>query len=232
MYYAALNDNWQIRPLSEFSHGIYPRNDDGWLPAIVPAHWQQLPGLETHSGKVVYRCRFPYSKPADSIPDERYWLRINGVFYYRHTYFNGVDLGAHEGYFEPTEHDITALLRTHNTLIIEIDCPDEHNKVGKRMITGVFSHWDCFDPQANPGGIWLPVELHRSGPVRLHHARLRTEHCDAHLAQLRFALDLDATQATPIQIEISFPPLTFHGETQIFTCNADYVAARRRWPVC
>ncbi len=217
MYYTTLNDNWQIRPLSEFSHGIYPRNDDGWLPAIVPAHWQQLPGLETHSGKVVYRCRFTHSAPVEPIPGERYWLRINGAFYYRHTYFNGVDLGAHEGYFEPTEHDITALLRAQNTLILELDCPDEHNKVGKRMITGVFSHWDCFDPQANPGGIWLPVELHRSGPVRLHHARLRTEHCDAHLAQLRFALDLDVTQPSPIQIEISFAPLTFHGETQIFT---------------
>lgn len=217
MYLVTLQDNWQIRPLNEFSHGIYPRHDSEWLPAIVPAHWQQLPGLETHSGKVVYRCRFPNPPEVSRVSGERRWLRINGAFYYRHTYLNGIDLGAHEGYFEPTEHDITTLLRAQNTLIIELDCPDEHNKIGKRMITGVFSHWDCFDPQANPGGIWLPVEMHYSGPVRLHQARLRTEHCDARLAQLRFALDLDAAQAVTIRSELIFAPLTFHGETQVFT---------------
>ncbi len=216
MFLCTLDHDWQIRPLSEFAQGIYPRNDAGWMPAIVPAHWQQLPGLETYSGKVVYRCRFASPAVAESIAAERRWLRINGAFYYKNVYLNGVYLGAHEGYFEPIEYDVTTLLAAQNTLIIELDCPDEHDKIGKRMITGVFSHWDCFDPQSNPGGIWLPVELHRSGSARLRNARLRTEHCDARLAQLRFALDVDSAQSTTIRIELVVAPQTFHGETQVF----------------
>ena len=32
---------------------------------------------------------------------------------------------------------------------------------------GVFSHWDNLDPAWNPGGIWRPVRLRDTGPVRI-----------------------------------------------------------------
>lgn len=232
MYLSTLSEGWQIRPLDEFRQGIYPRDDEGWLPAVVPAHWQQMPELEQHSGKVVYRCRFPFAGAPPSAPlypgqfapalDRpapalRRWLRLNGVFYHTRPYLNGVDLGAHAGYFMPCEREITDLIQAENTLLVEVDCPEERNKLGKKMITGVFSHWDCLDPKANPGGIWLPVELHESGPVRLQQVRLLTTTCDEHFAQIRFDLDLDAAAATTVTLRINFAPRTFAGEVQTIT---------------
>lgn len=226
MHYTTLSDNWQIRPLEEFFQGIYPRDDQGWMPAQVPAHWQQLPGLEEHTGNVVYRCRFPLDRsvssatpgapdPAD--PSTRYWLRINGAFYYCRPYLNGVDLGSHEGYFIPDEREVSELIQAENCLLIELSCPEERDKLDKRMITGVFSHWDCLDPKANPGGLWLPVELHTSGPVRLQLARLLTITCDERFAQLRFDIDLDAAAAGPATLRFTFAPRTFQGQPQVIT---------------
>ncbi|NTU83625.1 MAG: glycoside hydrolase [Chloroflexales bacterium] len=214
MHYLTLDDHWQIRPLDDFRQGIYPRDEEGWMPAHVPAHWQQLPGLEQHTGKAVYRCSFRLGDGGAA--GERVWLRLNGAFYRSRPYLNGVDLGAHEGYFTPYEPEVTGLLQDTNTLLVEVDCPEERNKLGKTMVTGVFSHWDCLDPQANPGGIWLPVELHTSGPVRLQHARLLTVACDDHFAQVRFDLDLDAAAHGPVTLRLHFTPRTFEAAPQVF----------------
>lgn len=212
-----LSDHWQIRPLTAFRHGIYPRDDAGWYPARVPAHWQQLPGLEQHAGKVVYRCRFTWPpEQMHTPPPSRYWLRLNGVFYHSRPYLNGVDLGAHTGYFIPNEVDVSDLIQAENTLLVEVDCPDERNKLGKTMITGVFSHWDCLDPHANPGGIWLPVELHGSGPLRLQQVRLLTHSCDEQTAQVRFDLELDAARDLYATISLRFTPRSFAGAPQVF----------------
>ncbi len=212
MHPITLNDNWRIRPLDEFAQGIYSRDDNGWLPIVVPSHWQQHPDLERHAGKVVYRCRFP--RP-DVPQATRVWLRINGIFYWSQPYINGVDLGRHEGYFIPYEHDVTDWLERDNTLLIEVDCPDEHDKIGKRMITGVFSHWDCIDPLANPGGIWLPVELHYSGPVRIQAVRCHTEAFDERFAQLRYRAELDAVASGPALLRWTIAPRNFAGIVQI-----------------
>ncbi len=219
MHHRTLSENWQIRPLDEFRQGIYPRGDEGWLPARVPAHWQELPGLEQHHGKVVYRCTFGWAPAPEELAGRpRWWLRLSGTFYRSRPYLNGVDLGPHEGYFAPYEPEVTGLLEAGepNTLLVEVDCPEERNKLGKTMVTGVFSHWDCLDPQANPGGIWLPVELHRSGPVRLSHARLLTVACDERFAQVRFDLDLDAAEPGPVTLRLRFAPRTFDAEPQVF----------------
>lgn len=235
MLLQTLSDHWQIRPLDAFRQGIYPRGDDGWIAASVPGHWQQLPALERHAGKTVYRCRFAWNqrrrtkdesqaaaleRPWSSVPGPwsslRYWLRLNGVFYRSRPYLNGIDLGPHEGYFAPNEQEVTGLLQAENSLLVEVDCPDERDKLDKRMVTGIFSHWDCLDPLANPGGIWLPVELHASGPTRLRHCRLLTLQCDERVAQLRFDLDLDAADESQATIRLRFVPRTWDGATQQF----------------
>lgn len=215
MYFQTLDRNWELRPLAEFNYGIYPRDAAGWLPTRVPGHWQQHPELERHAGKVVYRCRFSYDPDPSVFPQRREWLRLNGIFYWSQPYLNGVDLGRHEGYFLPHECEVSGLLDHENSLLVEVDCPDEHDKFGKRMITGVFSHWDCLDPLANPGGIWLPVELHHSGPVHIHAVRCHTEAYTDAFAQIRYAVDLDAAHAGPVTLRWTIAPRTFDAPVQV-----------------
>src|SRR5258706_15463797 len=100
----SLDGTWQLRPTDTFRQGFYPLDDATWLEQDLPAHWQQHPLLESYAGKVVYRKRFPLeaggwrleaSEPqASSLqpPASRYWLRLNGAFYWSQPYFNGVDL--------------------------------------------------------------------------------------------------------------------------------------------
>ncbi len=213
----SLNDAWKLRPVDSFRQGLYPRDDDTWLTQDLPAHWQQHPLLERYAGCMVYRRRF-------TLPDEqhtenasspaRYFLRLNGTFYWAQPYFNGVDLGRHEGYFEPYERDVTAWIAPENEVLIEVECPDEHHKTGKRLITGVFSHWDCMDPLANPGGIWLPVEVIATGPVRLRDVLLQTEAAGESLAELRFRAMLDAAAAQDVTLRWTFAPFNFAGAVQ------------------
>ena len=222
-----LDTNWQLRPVSGFSHGVYDRSEGGWLPALVPGHWQQLTGLDRHIGKVLYRCQFTHdaattalSTPASALTPQhsrltpRHWLRVNGAFYWSQPYLNGVDLGRHEGYFIPYEREITGLLEAENILLVEVECPDEERKVGKRLITGVFSHWDGIDPETNPGGIWLPVELHTSGPIRIGHVRCHTEALADDFAQLRFWAPLDSALAAEATLRWTITPLNFDAPAQ------------------
>ena len=36
----------------------------------------------------------------------------------------------------------------------------------------MFQHWDCFDPDWHPGGIWRPVRLETTGAVRIRALRV------------------------------------------------------------
>ncbi|WP_026369352.1 glycosyl hydrolase 2 galactose-binding domain-containing protein [Kallotenue papyrolyticum] len=199
---------WQLRPVERFNYGLYPLDDQGWLEQRLPAHWQQHPALRRHTGRTVYRHRFD----APHETRRRYWLRAEGIFYWSRIYLNGYDLGQHEGYFIPQEHEVTTLLREQNTLIIEVDCPEERRKSGKRMLTGVFSHWDAMDPTLNPGGIWLPVVLEHSGPVRLSHVHLQTEQIAADRAVIAWQADLDALAALEVELRWTIAPANFAGE--------------------
>lgn len=232
-----LADGWTIRPVEAFRQGSYPDNREtaadtaaaeagaptsstDWLATRVPGHWQQEPQLADHAGCAVYRCLFQAPPPASSelaahAEATRVWLRLNGAFYWSEPYLNGTSLGRHEGYFAPYEREITHLLDPgENTLLVEVESPDEHDKFDKRMLTGVFSHWDCFDPAANPGGIWLPVELHYSGPVRLQAARCATETFNRDFAQLRYMADLTSQTDGPVLLRWTLTPRTFSGPPQ------------------
>src|SRR3954452_6928387 len=90
-----LDGTWQLRPADTFRQGFYPLDDATWLEQELPAHWQQHPLLESYSGKMVYRKRFPLagdewratsdeSAPPPATrhppPATRHWLRLNGTF--------------------------------------------------------------------------------------------------------------------------------------------------------
>ncbi len=205
-----LNGTWRLLPVQAFTQGFYQLDDTAWIEQDLPAHWQQHPLLERYSGRMVYRKRFGLQPANDQ--QSRYWLRLNGVFYWSQPYFNGVDLGHHEGYFAPQEHEVTPWVAAENTLIVEVECPEEHNKFGKRLITGVFSHWDCMDPETNPGGIWQPVELIATGPTRVCDVLLETTSANEVAAEVRFRATLDAALPADITLRWTITPRNFAGE--------------------
>ncbi len=204
-----LSDAWQMRPVHRFAHGDYPTpHQPGWFATRIPSQWQQHPDLERYVGPVVYRTTFGF----DRQPGTRTFLRLNGVFYYCRPWLNGIDLGMHEGYFSPHTIDVSRFLTPQNDLVLEVRCPEEHNKTDKRLITGVFSHWDSLDGTTNPGGVWLPVELIQTGPVHLVHALLSTTRVGTDHADLRFRIATDALQATDAVVEWRIAPKNFGGK--------------------
>jgi beta-mannosidase len=205
----SLDGTWELLPVGEFKDR-YP--EDGWLEVEVPGHWQQHEDLRSYAGKAVCRREFSFRRARG----RRYHLRLHGVFYRSTVYLNGRRLGEHEGYFAPQEYEVTGILTGKNTLLVEVDCPNEEDKAHKTMITGVFSHWDALDPHSNPGGIWLPVEIVRSGEVRIKESRLRVESLSDHLAQLDARLVLDAQGPSSALVRVTLAPYNFEGDQQVF----------------
>jgi beta-mannosidase len=214
----SLDGRWQILPVGEFRER-YP--EDGWLETEVPGHWQQLDQLQSYSGKVVYRKDFSFRRARG----RRYRLRLNGVFYRSTVYLNDRRLGEHEGYFSPQEYEVTGILQGKNTLLVEVDCPDEEDLDEKTMITGVFSHWDALDPETNPGGIWLPVEIVATGEVRIQRTLMRVENLGRDsAARLGCRVHLDAQVATSAELRVSLSPYNFEGDEQVYTRDASLSA--------
>src|SRR5689334_15407946 len=117
-----LSGPWQLVPVEAFADDYTHVAD--WHEQELPAHWQDIPALETHVGKVVYRKTFQWDPDAHP---HRIWLRLRGVFYRYRLRLNGQAIGSGEGYFFPQEHEITAHLQRENELIIEVDSPVERN---------------------------------------------------------------------------------------------------------
>lgn len=208
-----LGPSWQLRPVDRFNQGFYPLDDDAWLEQDLPAHWQEHPRLYDHTGKVVYRTTFaPPARTGEAGPKRRWWLRADGIFYWSRFFLNGRAFPRHEGYFAPQEHEVTGAFQAENNVVLEVSCPEERHKLGKRMITGVFSHWDAIDPATNPGGVWLPITLEESGVVRLRRAQITTRHIKGSTATLRWSADLDSLAMVDVELRWSLVPATFEGE--------------------
>ena len=217
-----LTANWQMRPTDQFRAGQYPASAAAWLDCTIPNQWQQHPLLTDYVGRMLYRTQFP----ATAAPNRRQWLRLNGVFYDCRPWLNDYDLGRQRGYFMPHEYDVTNLLRADNQLLLEVQCPEEHNKVDKQLITGVFSHWDSMDSTRNPGGVWLPVELIESGPVRLRNVLLTTQTITPSHAEVRYRIQSDALQACSGLLQWRIAPHNFAGQIHELTTTVNLAAGQ------
>jgi hypothetical protein len=77
-------------------------------------------GLEGFAGRVRFRRRFGYPGRID--PWERVWLTFAGVGGPAEVWLDGQRLGREEGAFE---HEVTALLRPRNELVVEVEAADD-----------------------------------------------------------------------------------------------------------
>jgi beta-mannosidase len=178
--------------------------DDGAWPEVqVPGHWRSDARFATSDGPLLYRRRFEQEPPAEGT---RRWVVLEGIFYQGDVWLDGAYLGDPEGYFAPHEFDVTALSRltTDHVLAVEVACPPIRSHRGRRNVTGVFQYWDGMDREWNPGGLWAPVRVEDSGPVRVERFRLLCRDADesrAHLL-LRARLDSDAGRTVRLRTSV------------------------------
>jgi len=188
---APLTGTWRAhRADADLSRGFAePAFDDsGWAPIEVPSHWRSSSELAADDGPILYRRRFGAPRPGAG---RRAFLTFDGIFYLGDVWLDGDYLGGTEGYFAPHTFEITDQLGNdgdEHTLAVEVACPPQTDHRRKRIVTGVFSHWDAIDPAWNPGGIWRPVRVTETGPVRI--GRLRVLCTEASESRGRLSLDV------------------------------------------
>ncbi|MET0144174.1 MAG: sugar-binding domain-containing protein [Ilumatobacteraceae bacterium] len=175
-------------------------DDDDWLELAVPGHWRAHPKLASSDGPILYRKRFDLPAPDHGA---RRWITFDGIFYQADVWLDGAYLGDPEGYFFPHSFDITALCRLgdDHVVAVEVTCNPEQGTTGRRNITGLFQHSEAVDRSWNPGGMWGPVVVHDTGPVKLDRLRVLCRDADETRAHVRLAarLDSDAPRAVVLR---------------------------------
>lgn len=197
-------------------------DDAAWPEVAVPGHWRSTPAFADSDGPLLYRTRFDVDVPGDG---ERCWLVFDGLFYQGDVWLDGAYLGDTEGYFVPHHFDITDAARRgdEHVLAVEATCTPPGDKRAKRAITGVFQHWDCMDPQWNPGGLWRPVRIERTGPVRITRLRVTCREADAarQVASLIVWAELDSPEAHTVLVRTRVGGHTEHVHTQPLAAGAN-----------
>jgi beta-mannosidase len=168
--------------------------DEAWSNVRVPHHWRSETAFATSDGPVLYRKGFTCD-PAPS--GARAFLELDGVFYYGDVWLDGEYLGATEGSFVRHAFEIGDALaaRTEHVLAIEVACPPQRDAGAQRTITAPFWHSPLVDPDCNPGGLWQPVRVVRTGPVRIADARVLCIEASVERGRLDCHLTLDAGTA-------------------------------------
>ncbi len=180
--------------------GIELATDDAaWVDAPVPGHWRDHPAFADSDGPVLYRRRFEMAEPAEG---RRRWVTIDGIFYQGDVWLDGAYLGDPEGYFFPHTFDITDLSRLgdEHVLAVEVTCAAQKSQHRRRNITGAFQFGEGIDRTWNPGGLWRPVLVHETGPVRVHRLRVICRDADESRAHLRLYANLDSDAARRVRL--------------------------------
>ena len=164
-------------------------DDSGWETIAVPGQWRSHPTFASSDGPILYRRRFSAPRPA---PGRRSFLTFEGIFYQGDVWLDGGYLGDTEGYFFPHTFEVTNALgaRDDHLLAVEVACQRPSDLTTKRNLTGIFQHWDCIDPAWNPGGIWAPVRLEETGPVRIRSLKVLCPDATADAATLASEAEL------------------------------------------
>ena len=204
---------WRAAVADEGLRRTYPDtdfDDAGWEPVRVPGHWRSTPAFADHDGSVLYRTAFDTPKPfgsgaeraADADEPRRSWLVLDGIFYTSDVWLDGAYLGDTEGSFFPHEFEITGSLdaQAEHTLALEVSCRPEGDLAARRNLTGVFQHSDVVAPGWNPGGIWRPVRLEQTGPVRIRHFRALCRDANEDQASVFVRAVLDTIEARTVEL--------------------------------
>lgn len=174
----------------------------------MPGHWAQHDQLAARRS-VLYRTTF--SVPDDTTADDgRFWLVFEGIWQSADVWLDGAYLGPTDGWFTPHEFDITEHVNASETdehvLAVEVMTSSPSPDEPARSLNGIFDDPDIVGHQ-NPGGIWQPVKLVSTGPVRMKKNRivcLDASEADARL-HLRSHLISDGARSVTITTTLRPP---------------------------
>ena len=197
-----LGGNWRAAPSDdELRRWLADPDldDSSWVDLAVPGHWRANESFVTSDGPVAYRRRFRAESPTAG---RRSFLTFDGIFYQSDVWLDGEYVGDTEGYFFPHTFEVTDALtaRDDHLLAVEVACNRQSDLRAKRNLTGVFQHWDCIDPEWNPGGIWAPVRLDQTGQVRIRSLKVLCRDANAETATLEFEAELDTKAQTEVTV--------------------------------
>ena len=196
-------------------------DDRDWTPVEVPGHWRANAAFVDNDAPLIYRTQFEAPAPA---PGRRSFLVLDGVLYQSDLWLDGSYVGDTEGYFMPHAFEITERLRTQqqHTLAVEVTCGPQQDRKAKRALTGVLQHWDAIDPNWNPGGIWRPVRLVETGPIRIERLRCVCLSATPTRATVALRAVLDSPDARTVTLRTAIGG-TDHSLTQSLAAGSNRV---------
>ena len=196
-------------------------DDSGWEAVEVPGHWRSVAAFAATDGPLLYRRPFSVVGPAQG---RRSWLTFDGLFYQGDVWLDGAYLGDTEGYFAPHTFEVTDALRARDEhhLAVEVSCDRPSDLTAKRNITGVFQHWNCLDPDWTPGGLWRPVRVTETGPVRIERLRVLCREATAKRAVVVLRATLDSDEARTVTLQTTLGGLD-HTADQPLAAGANNV---------
>ena len=202
MQHMDLSGEWRAAPADDELRrdGIGIDSDDAsWSTVRIPHHWSDEPALAGVDGPVLYRRRFDHPLPEEG---QRMFVVLDGVFSQADVWLDGAYLGDPEGYFVPHSFDITSLARlsTDHVLAVEVDCSASRNDDSKRNLTGALQAPPLTSSDWRPGGLWRPVRLVTTGPVRVDRCRVLCRDANDVRAHLRLVARLDADAARTVRV--------------------------------
>lgn len=215
-WHAAIADEELRRRYTEPSF-----DDADWTPIDVPGHWRSNAAFASADGPLLYRTHFDRAAAGDG---PRTWLTFDGLFYQGDVWLDGAYLGDTEGYFNPHTFEITEQVasRSEHTLSVEVTCAPQTDRSAKRNLTGVFQHWNCLDPDWNPGGIWRAVRVESTGPVRIRDMRVLCREATPERAIVVLRANLETVEGRTVTVRSSVGAVD-HELTQSLAAGENHV---------
>jgi len=164
-----LSGSWRAGPADEELRRTWYTDDfdDADFAHIdVPGHWRSHRRFADNDAPLLYRRRFSALTPA---PDTRAWLLLDGVCSQGDVWLDDVYLGNTDGAWVPHRFEVTEALGARNDHVIgiEVGCPPLTDRSSKRGLLGTLQDGPYVEPGWNPGGIWHPVTIRRTGSVAI-----------------------------------------------------------------
>lgn len=174
-------------------------DDSDFVDVDVPGHWRRHPAFADNDEPLLYRRRFATLTPTG---DTRAWLHLDGVCTQGDVWLDDIYLGNTDGAWVPHRFDITDALATRNEHVvgIEVASPPLGDRSNKSGLLGTWQDGPYVEPGWNPGGIWRPVRIRRTGPVTITSHRVLCLTAGATRATVQLTCTLDSLVAGQVTI--------------------------------